>query len=156
MNPLPVANPVAQAIERRAEFLTEIEALDTSEGWQTRAFRLVSGFTFYSEVLRDAVTVPKGFEFDGESIPTWLHWLVPPFGQSRRGACAHDYLYRHAGYYRPEGTFVLVSRATADAVYRELTALKGLPKWRGTMRYWVLRAVGGVAWRENRRRENPA
>ena len=71
------------------------------------------------ELVRDAdaiITVPAGFRFDGESIPTVLHWLVPPFGQSKRGACVHDYLYRYHGFHTIFGELVPVSRKEADAV----------------------------------------
>lgn len=150
-------NPVIAAVARRAEFLSDIRALDVSEGTTTREFELVGNFVFYSAVLGDEVRVPEGFRFDGESIPDWLHGLVPPFGQSKRGACAHDYLYQQGGYWRvgvlnPLGLeFIRVTRATADAVYRELTLIKGLPPWRSAMRYTVLRLVGWAAWRKHRR-----
>ena len=149
-------NPVTKAIQRRAAFLTEIKSLDVSEGETTREFELLEDFTFYSAVLGAEVTVPAGFRFDGESIPDCLHWLVPPFGQSKRGACAHDYLYQMAGYMGADGKLVPVTRATADKVYRELTMLKGLPAWRARMRYGVLRLVGWAAWNGHRRNPSSA
>jgi hypothetical protein len=132
-------------VSRAAEFLSEYEALDVSEGRETRTFRLLSPLVVYSAVLEAELCVPAGFTFDGESIPPLLHWLVPPFGQSKRGACVHDYLYRHAGYFSA-GVLNPVTRAQADAVYRELVALKGLPRWRATVRWATLRLVGWWAW----------
>lgn len=146
-------------MSRPAEFLSELHAEDVTEGYQTRLYMLTSPFRFYSAVLVAEVEVPEGFECDGESIPDAIRWLVPPFGQSKRGAFAHDYLYRHAGYVA-DGVVWPVDRKTADAVYRELVCLKakveGLPKWRATMRWAVLRLVGGAAWQENRRAEASA
>ena len=135
------------------EFLSEYAAQDVSEGTETRRYRLLEPFLVRSAVLRAVVTVPAGFEFDGESIPDWLHGLVPPFGQSKRAACVHDYLYKYAGYDRADGTFTEVERKTADRVYLELALLKGLPQWRALMRYRVLRLVGWVAWNKWRRAE---
>jgi len=57
---------------RPAEFLTEFQALDITEGRATHTLRLVAPLTVYSGVLDAVVTVPQGFEFDGESIPAFL------------------------------------------------------------------------------------
>jgi hypothetical protein len=131
---------------KEAQFINEFRALDVAEGRETSLLKLLSPFTVYSGVLDAIITVPKGFTFDGESIPVWLHGIAPPFGQSKRGACVHDYLYRHHGYKTPGGEFHPVTRAQADAVYKELVQAKGLPSWRSTVRWGVLRLVGWVAW----------
>lgn len=134
-------------------FVTEYAALDISEGSETRHYRLTEDLTVWSAVVGDYITAPSGFEFDGESIPAVLHGLVPPFGQSKRAACIHDYLYKHAAYQKADGTWQPVTRRQADEVYLELALLKGLPQWRAMMRYRVLRLVGWVAWNEHRRNE---
>lgn len=136
-----------------AEFLSDLRSLDVSEGWETRRFELVTPFRVVSAVLGAVVTVPAGFRYDGESIPTALHAIAPPFGQSRRAACVHDYLYQHAGWQREDGTWEPVTRKQADEVYLELALLKGLPQWRALMRYRVLRLVGWAAWRKHRAAE---
>lgn len=138
-------------MSRPAEFLTEFRALDVSEGTETDHLRMLEPFRVYSAVLSAEVEIPAGFEFDGESIPLGVRWLVPPFGQSKRGAAVHDWLYRYRGFWRADGTFVDVSRKQADAVYRELVKLKGLPAWRASMRWSVLRLVGWAAWNSNQR-----
>lgn len=130
----------------QAEFITDFKALDVSEGQQTHMLQLIEPLVVYSGILDKIITVPKGFTFDGESIPNFLHGIVPPFGQSKRGACVHDYLYRFHGYKDTEGKFHSVSRTQADAVYKELVLAKGLPSWRANIRWGVLRLVGWVAW----------
>lgn len=136
---------------KQTEFLTELRAIDVSEGRERAgaSFELLEPFTVYTSTLDATITVPAGFRCDGESIPQGLRWLVPPFGQTKRGAFVHDYLYRLGGYKLPGGSLVRVTRAEADAVYRELVTAKGLPGWRATMRYGVLRLVGGLAWNAN-------
>lgn len=131
---------------KEAAFLSEFRVLDVTEGRETSTLELLDPFQVYSAVLDAIITVPAGFRFDGESIPAALQWLVPPFGQSKRGACVHDYLYRTRGFHTVTGEVVPVSRKQADAVYRELITAKGLPKWRATMRWGVLRLVGWAAW----------
>lgn len=135
----------------KAEFITDFRALDITEGFDTRTLELESPFSVYSGTLDAIITVPSGFVFDGESIPIWLQWLSPPFGDSKRGACVHDWIYRNAGFYDADGVFHPLLRKQADAVYRELIEAKGLPRWRATIRWAVLRLVGWVAWRDNRR-----
>lgn len=142
-------------MSREAEFLTAFQALDVTEGRETHTLELLADLRVYSAVLGAEITVPKGFRFDGESIPIALQWLVPPFGQSKRGACVHDYLYRFAGYHNADGLLVSVSRTEADRVYRELVLSRGLPSWRAQVRYSVLRLVGWAAWNGNRKREAP-
>jgi hypothetical protein len=133
-------------MSREAAFLSEFKAADVSEGREVRTLELLEPFQVYSAVLDSIITVPAGFRFDGESIPLGLQWLVPPFGQSKRGACVHDYLYRQHGFRTITGVLVPVTRAEADAVYRELIVAKGLPKWRAQIRWFTLRAVGFIAW----------
>lgn len=127
-------------------FLNELRVLDITEGTETRRFQLLENFSVISAVVGGIITVPAGFQYDGESIPVALHSLVPPFGQSKRAACVHDYLYQFGGYQHVDGSWTEVTRKTADEVYLELALLKGLPQWRAMMRYRVLRLVGWVAW----------
>lgn len=137
-----------------AEFISEFKALDKTEGFETHTLMLMEPFTVYSGYLDAVITVPDGFTFDGESIPLCLQWLAPPFGDSKRGACVHDWLYRNAGYIDERGFFRPVQRKQADAVYRELIEAKGLPRWRANIRWAALRVVGGFAWRENLQTED--
>lgn len=136
---------------RPASFLSEFKALDVTEGFDVHTLELETPFSVYSGVLDAIITVPSGFVFDGESIPLAFQWISPPFGDSKRGACVHDYLYRNAGYYDADGGYHPVSRAQADAVYHELIEAKGLPAWRAGVRWAVLRAVGWKAWNDNRK-----
>lgn len=158
-----------------SEFFTDLHAEDVSEGSETNAYQLTDQFLVWSDVLGDALCVPAGFKCDGESIPAFLRWLVPPFGQTKRGAFLHDWLYRNAGYWvvtrdqvllvpnwetlpqklkdRAEygGKFINVDRKKADAVYREFALLKGAPAWRVAIRHTVLRLTGFAAWNANRK-----
>lgn len=141
-------------MSNKAEFLTDFIVLDITEGREVQRLKLLEPFMVYSAVLQDQVHVSEGFEFDGESIPVWLQTLVPPFGQSRRGAAIHDWLYQHGGYYRATGQFVSVTRKQADEVYKELVLAKGLPKWRATLRFSVLRAVGWLHWNKSQEKHH--
>lgn len=130
-------------------FITDLRVEDITEGTDTQTLRLLAPFTVYSETLDAVITVPEGFVFDGESIPVWLQGLVKPFGQSKRGACVHDYLYRNGGYHTADGQLKPVTRKQADKVYFELVRAKGLPSWQANLRWGVLRLVGWAAWSQN-------
>lgn len=136
-------------MSNKAEFLTDFRVLDVTEDREVQRLMLLEPLRVYSAVLDDQIQVAEGFEFDGESIPLCMQTLVRPFGQSRRGACVHDWLYHHGGYYRADSSFVRVTREQADEVYRELILAKGLAPWRATMRYTILRLVGWIAWNQN-------
>lgn len=130
-------------------FLSELEYRDISEGRDIVRLELTKPFGFHSEVLGCDFWVPEGFVSDGESIPSALHSVVHPFGLSRRAAVLHDALYKHAGYF-VASLFFPVTRATADAVYREAVLVKGLASWRAWVRYYILRAFGWLAWNKHR------
>ena len=133
-----------------AAFLTELKVLDVSEGYETDTLELEADFRVYSGVLDAIVNVPAGFRCDGESVPVAIRFLVPKFGQSKRAAIVHDYLYRTGGYNTVDGCFKPVCRSMADKVYKELALLKGTPAWRAWLRYSVLRLVGWKAWNEGK------
>lgn len=127
-------------------FLSDFVVRDVAEGRETTRLRLLEPFWVWSGVLNNQLVIPAGFECDGESIPRFLHGLVPPFGMSKRAAVVHDYLYRNHGYMTGSLAFVPVSRQQADAVYQELCLAKGLPRWRAAVRWFTLRLVGWKAW----------
>lgn len=135
----------------KAAFLSDFKALDVTEGFEVHTLELETPFSVYSGVLDSIITVPSGFIFDGESIPLIFQWISPPFGDSKRGACIHDYLYRNAGFYDTDGGFHPVTRSQADSVYHELIEAKGLPRWRASVRWGVLRLLGWKAWSDNRK-----
>ncbi len=129
---------------RQAEFLTDPQFLDVTEGAETQKLRLLGELRVYSKVLGRELTVASGFEFE-ESIPTVLFSLSRPRGESKRAACVQDWLYRFQG--KPEG--MVISRKQADEVYYELLKLKGVATWRAYFRWLGVRAGGGFAWRSN-------
>lgn len=136
--------------ESQYPFLSDFRVFAVAEGTTVNEYKLAEDFIVFSETLKARVVVPAGFDFDGESIPLWLVGLAHPMGECRRGACVHDYLYRYSGYKNAAGHFVPVTRAQADAVYYELILAKGTPKWRATIRWALLRAVGFFAWQGNK------
>ncbi len=83
--------------------------------------------------------VPKGFPFDGASVPILLTILVPRSHSSYLGAAAlHDHLYQN----RRDA----VPRNRADELFREAMMVLGL-HWFWAMILWRgVRAGGWVVW----------
>ena len=92
---------------------------------------LPDGRIFYIEVK-------AGFVFDGASIPRALWRLCghPLEAPRIAAALAHDWIYASRA----------CDRADADAIYREICRLVGIPFLCRNVEYWTLRAFGWIAW----------
>lgn len=120
-------------------FLTELDMRQISEAAETGNGRplmqLREPLHFHSEVLGRVVAAPRGFQTDLASVPrvplAW--WLTG--GHGNRAAVIHDWLLE-------EG---IVSRATADRVFREALQASGTPPWRTWLMYAGVRI--GSLWR---------
>lgn len=77
--------------------------------------------------------IPKGFRTDLASVPRLpiVFWLTG--ATSNAAAVVHDYLYNSKQ----------VSRAMADAVLREASAVTGVPAWRRWAMWAAVRCFGG-------------
>lgn len=136
---------------RSAEFLTDPIIADVATGNEAQRFKLLGPLVGYSAVLGVEFIVPEGFEFE-ESIP-FLAWSVArPLGSTRRGAAVHDWAYRNRSLTLKDGTVLPVTRAQADALYREFLLVRGTPKWRANARWAFLRIGGFLAWAQSAKR----
>ena len=79
------------------------------------------------------ITVPKGFLYDGASVPLLATLIVPrKGGRYDRAACLHDWLY---------GTHILPRKAADDLFYKAMLS-DGVPKWKAWMIHQAVR-IGG-------------
>jgi hypothetical protein len=95
---------------------------------------LTAALIYQSDVAGRTFTVPKGFQTDLNSTPRWpvVFWL---FGASSSEAAAiHDWLYSSHE----------VTRAMADQVLREASAVTDVPAWR-RWGIWAGVRVGGAS-----------
>lgn len=73
-------------------------------------------------------SVPRGFETDLGSIPTWLRWLFnPASSRTARAYVLHDYI-NSLTKGRPPGPGVWSSQVAASILY-DAMALDGEPVW---------------------------
>lgn len=114
-----------------------IEILDETENGDI--FKLRRSMTYF--IGDKSITVPKGFESDGASVPCFLWGLISPavHPQTIAAAILHDYMYRN----HPEGW----TRYQADAIFYAISRTDGLPMFSAVVAWVGLRLFGGKAWR---------
>lgn len=110
-----------------AQFWDSLELRVVPEG-----YLLLKDFTFYSNVMGEAITTPKGFVTDLASIPRPLRWVFTGHGASREPATVHDKLYRD--FHQP--------RKEADEVFREALKVAGM-NWAGRQAMYAGVRSGG-------------
>jgi hypothetical protein len=79
--------------------------------------------------------VPAGSYTDFASIPRGL-WSLFPKDDYAQAAVIHDWAYQTKA----------LTRATADAVFKEGLAVLGAPRWKQWVLYLAVRAFGWVAY----------
>jgi hypothetical protein len=114
---------------------------------------LLEDFEYVSENKGWTVEVWTGFTTDFASIPRALWSLLPPTGKWGRAAVIHDWLYATAFAIDEDGKPVEVSRADADAIFREACGDLGV-SWTLRWLMWSgVRVGGGAAWKRYRNDE---
>lgn len=104
------------------------------------------------------IEVPKGFITDFASVPKLLR-MVPGFdvnGKSRAAAVVHDFLYCARGWVllRPttgkHSLFSVISRASADAIFRQALIECGASRIVAWSMYAGVRAGGWLYWNKRK------
>ena len=98
--------------------------------------------------------IPKGFTFDGASIPKFLRTFFSPVGVLLMGGLVHDYMYKYAAC-KPadkKGQLLLVDQKKADEIFRDINIEVNGFYFMNYLAYWSLRLGGFVAWNGHRKR----
>ncbi len=125
-------------------------------------YRLVETYSYEwdNAGIRNRLTIPAGFEFDGASAPRiiWTLTGIIPDGLIRAAALVHDFIYRHGGRL-PAGVHqVLVNgewvdargrwtRGQADKMFARLMREAGYSKTRRRAAYLGVRLFGWASWK---------
>ena len=98
--------------------------------------------------------IPKGFQFDGASIPKFLRTFFSPVGVLLIGGLVHDYMYKYACMKRTDkkGSLMLVDQKKADEIFRDINIEVNGFYFMNYLAYWSLRIGGFVAWNGHRKR----
>ncbi|MEA1973681.1 MAG: DUF1353 domain-containing protein [Candidatus Cloacimonadota bacterium] len=90
-------------------------------------------FTFVSNIIQEAITIPRGFQTDLASIPRGFRWLISVNNNSVTPAVIHDYLYATKG---------IVSRKEADLIFLEMLKRYKVSYWKRKSMYYAVRMFG--------------
>ena len=98
--------------------------------------------------------IPKGFQFDGASIPKFLRTFFSPVGVLLIGGLVHDYMYKYT-HCKPsgKGALLVVDQKRADQIFRDINIEVNGFYTMNYLAYWSLRIGGFVAWNGHRKRE---
>ena len=113
-------------------FLNDLKITPLSDG---KRWMVLDEFKYYSPLIRECISIPKGFVTDFASIPRLpLTWIVgsPATGKYRRAAVVHDYLY-----FKKE-----TDRDICDKVFREAMEEDNTPSWKKNIVYSAVRLFG--------------
>ena len=122
--------------------------------WLTgsRQWIVAKDFTYTLDAVE--YVIPKGFQFDGASIPKFLHTWLSPTGVLLMGGLVHDYAYKYATLKRKDkGTWGKMNQKEADQIFRDINIEINGFKFLNYLAYWALRVGGFVAWNGHRKND---
>jgi len=111
---------------------------------------------FFFEVNGVEYVIPKGFTFDGASVPKFLATFLSPVGVLLIGGLVHDYAYKYEGL-KPvsDADHVLLhtyGQKSADKLFRDINIEINGFYFLNYLAYFALRIGGWVAWNGHRKR----
>ena len=96
--------------------------------------------------------IPKGFKFDGASVPKFLAQFLSPVGVLLIGGLVHDYGYKYETLLKKDKTTVgKKSQKWMDEVFRDINIEINGFYFLNYLAYWALRLGGCVAWNKHRK-----
>lgn len=100
--------------------------------------------------------VPKGFEFDGASVPKFLAAWLSPTGVLLMGGLVHDYAYKYQTLLKKnkKDTIGVLTQKDADIIFRDINIEQNGFHLLNYLAYWALRIGGFVAWNGHRKNNN--
>lgn len=93
------------------------------------------------EYIRNNLHVPKGFIWDGASVPKLVQNVFPKWGDYSGAALMHDYMYR-------KECKEITKRNIADSIFLDNMKEDGVSWWRRYTIYWGVRAGGWASFKK--------
>ena len=95
--------------------------------------------------------IPKGFKFDGASVPKFLGQFLSPVGVLLIGGLIHDYGYKYETLLlKNKKTIGKKSQKWMDETFRDINIEVNGFYLLNCLAYWALRLGGFVAWNKHR------
>jgi hypothetical protein len=118
----------------------------------TRQWEIAKDWHF--EVNGEKYVIPKGFIFDGASVPKFLASWLSPTGVLLIGGLVHDYVYKYTVllHKNKKDTSLPMNQKKADQLFRDINIEQNGFHLLNNLAYWALRLGGFVAWNGHRKR----
>ena len=118
----------------------------------SRTWEIVKDYHF--TIRGEDYIIPKGFVFDGASVPKFLASFLSPVGVLLIGGLVHDYAYKYTVLLKKGGkeTTEPMTQKEADIIFRDINIEQNGFHLMNYLAYWALRIGGFVAWNGHRKR----
>lgn len=122
-----------------------------------RKWLIIEDYVIWSNVLKAYIFVPKGFIFDGASIPKLLHSILGPTGELLLGSCPHDEGYTYGGLLIVDEkvgtlTFVYLPKSVLDEIFKDLCLRENNLGLTTNIAKFMLTVFGNIAWKKCRKK----
>lgn len=109
---------------------------------------------FHFTLRGENYVIPKGFVFDGASVPKFLATWLSPTGVLLMGGLVHDYMYKYTVLLKKgkKGITNVSGQKEADQIFRDINIEQNGFHLLNFLAYWALRLCGFVAWNGHRKR----
>jgi len=109
---------------------------------------------FHYEINGTEYVIPKGFQFDGASVPKFLATFLSPVGVLLMGGLVHDYAYKYAALkpLNKKDPILTLDQKRADEIFRDINIEINGFYVLNFLAYWALRLAGFIAWNGHRKR----
>ena len=119
----------------------------------SRHWEITKDFNY--SIRGDNYVIPKGFKFDGASVPKFLGQFLSPVGVLLIGGLVHDYGYKYETLLLKNGkTIGKRSQKWMDITFRDINIEVNGFYFMNYLAYWALRLGGFVAWNKHRDTNN--
>ena len=116
----------------------------------TRHWEVVKDFNY--SINKQNFVIPKGFKFDGASVPKFLAQFLSPVGVLLIGGLIHDYGYKYETLLlKNRKTIGIRSQQWMDKTFRDINIEVNGFYFLNYLAYWALRLGGWVAWNKHRK-----
>jgi hypothetical protein len=117
----------------------------------TRKWKIEEDWNYEMEGIK--YRVPRGFVFDGASVPKYFRSWLSPMGVLLIPGLVHDYAYKQAGMLLDTSILVPLKQVEADTIFREVAIEVNGFKIINYIAYYALRLGGWWAWKGHRNAE---
>jgi hypothetical protein len=117
----------------------------------TRTWEIVKDFHF--NIDGEDYVIPKGFVFDGASVPKFLRTWLSPMGVLLIGGLIHDYAYKYTVLLKldKKRTGKVMTQSVADKTFRDINIEVNGFRTINYLAYYALVLGGFVAWKGHRK-----